>query len=136
MKIILQKYVSNIIHSLLTMFMSWVTIVTGYEYLHGDGGAMTVVQFITGLVLVGLVFLMKWLDGTKHGVLIRSVVGDRSVVMAHAIARGILAIVTGVFAASLTEYVPAGELGDQKVEVIGVIAAGVIANLFYKKIKP
>lgn len=135
MKFILQRYVASAIHALLAMFGAWVTAQTGYEYSI-DPSMMTLAQFMTGLLLVGLVLMLKWLDGTRYGPFIRSVVGDRTASIAHGIIRFVLAVLVGVYGAWLTEHLPPGELGEHKVEVIGVVITGLIVNMFYKKVKP
>ena len=99
MKAILENLIPSLLRYALTAFGTWVTAQSGYEFLVGDPSSMTVFQFVTGLVLVGLVIALKLLDGTKYGAIGRLVIGPRVASIAASLSRLIVVGLTAAFAA-------------------------------------
>jgi hypothetical protein len=90
---------------------------------------------LTGLLLVGVVFMFKWLDATPYGGLIKTIIGEDTAYLAHSLARGIIALLTGLYAAWLTQHL-GDNIGEQRVDALGATLAGILINLVYKKLKP
>jgi hypothetical protein len=96
MKTLLESSVSSLLRFALSAFAGWVTATSGYEFISGDPTGLTVFQLVTGLVLVGLVVLLKYLDGTKYGALGRLFIGSRVLSISASLSR---LVVVGISAA-------------------------------------
>lgn len=139
MKPILETVVPSILRFLLTAFSAWVTAQSGYEFLTGDVSAMTVFQFVTGLVLVGLVIGLKFLDGTKYGAIGRLIIGPRVASIAASVSRLVVVGLTAALAAlnsdGAFDTLEPG-LSDDPVVGLVVLLCGLAYDRVSKALKP
>jgi hypothetical protein len=139
MKESLQNLAASLIRYGLGAYAGWVAAQSAFEFAIGDPSAVTVIQFVTGLVLVGLTFAMKKIEGTHYGPFINTFVGPRAAFFAHSIARGIVAVLAGALAAwlgeeSLTPLEPG--LADDSVVGLVVLLVGLAHDRVSKKLRP
>lgn len=139
MKEFIQNSLASFLRFLLTAFSAWVTAQSGYEFLTGDVSALTVFQFVTGLVLVGLVLFLKYLDGTKYGAIGRLIIGPRVGSIAASISRLVVVGLTAALAAlnsdGAFDTLEPG-LSDDPVVGLVVLLCGLAYDRVSKALKP
>lgn len=136
---IIQLTVGSIARWTLAALGSWIAVHSGYEFVNGDAGSLTILELVTGLVLVGITFLLKKLDGTKYGALGTLVIGPRAASISHSIARILIAVISSGLAAfidlgALDTLEPG--LGDESAVSVVVLCVGFLLDRVLKKRTP
>lgn len=139
MKTLLETSLGSLLRFGLAAYGSWVAAQSGHEIAVGDPSSMTVLQLVTGLVLVGITFLLKKLDGTKYGALGTLVIGPRAASISLSIARILIAVVSSGLAAfidlgALDTLEPG--LGDESAVSVVVLCVGFLLDRVLKKRTP
>lgn len=139
MKTLVQNSIASLLRFCVTAVAAWVTAASGYEFLAGDPSKITVLQLVTGLVLVVIVVALKFIDGTKYGSIGRMLIGPRAVAIAASISRLIVVGITAAFAALTHEgafdTLEPG-LGDDSVVGLVVLLLGLLYDRVSKLIAP
>lgn len=130
---------ASLLRFALAAFAGWVATQSGYEIAVGDPSGMTVLQFVGGLVVVGITVALKFASGTKYGPMISLLVGPRVIHISHSIARLLVGLIAGGVAAlagseQLSTLDP--DLGENTVVGLVVLLGGLFVDRVSKKFKP
>ena len=134
-----ESLISSLLRFALASFAGWVSVQTGYEIAAGDASAITVLQLVGALVLVGLMLLLKKLDGTKYGPTLRAIIGPRVIHFSHSIARMLVAMISGGLVAWLGTDAAKHldpDLSDDPAVGVVVVLLGVAFDRVSKKFNP
>lgn len=133
MKTLIKNSLASLLRFALTAFGAWVTAASGYEYFTGDVTGLTVLQFVTGIVLVALVVGLKLLDGTKYGAIGKLLIGPRVLSIAASISRLIVVgISAGVAALAGEGAFDTLEPGLSDDSVVGLVV--LLCGFFYDRV--
>lgn len=139
MKSLLDFWIGSLVRYGLGAFGAWVAVQSGYEYLAGDPSLMTVYQLVFGLVLVGITALLKFLDGTKYGVLGRALIGPRTMSLAASLTRLLVGAITAglasLFQTGAFDQLEPG-LSDDPVTSLVVLLCGLAYDRASKSASP
>lgn len=139
MKTLLETSLASLLRFGLAAYGSWVAAQSGHEIAVGNPSDTTVLQLVTGLVLVGITFALKKLDGTKYGSIGTLLIGPRAVSMSASIAR----LLVAALSSGLASLVDVGAfdtlepgLGDDPVVVLVVLLMGLAYDRVSKALSP
>lgn len=139
MKTLIQNSLASVLRFALAAFGSWVAVQSGHDLAVGDPSDTTVLQLVTGLVLVGITVGLKKLDGTQYGAIGTALIGPRVVSMSASIAR----LLVAAFSSGLASLVDVGAfdtlepgLGDEPVVVLVVLLMGLAYDRVSKALSP
>lgn len=140
MKAALQNLFSSLVRYLLPLFGGWVATHSGIVIAEGDASTLTIVGLVAGLAMVGLTLLLKWLDGTKYGSILRTLIGPKVEHHSWSIARLLVALLSGVYLALTGDTTDAVDLdpgtGEDSVVEVVVVIVGLLFDRASKALKP